>query len=88
MIQKDKIHKESFKGYEMENDLVYCPTEIFLTNTGIQNKLTWFQFDFFDMNRDKMLENVSKTYSLQKRVTYGLPISEKEYKDSKKTLLM
>ncbi|MDD3340742.1 MAG: hypothetical protein PHN72_00870 [Bacilli bacterium] len=81
LIQKDRMQKETIKGYILENDLVYCPTEIFLTNTGIQNKLTWFQFDFFDMDRDKMVENVSATNDLQKRLTYGLPISQSEYKN-------
>ena len=81
-----KIYLDKFEDYilallggykkSFEDDLT-CPTEAFLFENCKQS--TWETFDFYDSNKDKLLMNVLEKYpNFQKRLSLGLPITEKE----------
>lgn len=64
-------YKESFKEGS-------CPTEVYLSKTG--HEKMWREFDFYDSKFKRLLNNVSDEYSLDMRLSLGLPISKSEFK--------
>lgn len=60
-----------------------CPTQIFLNGF---NPLSWYKLDFYDLNNEQLMKNVTKKYTLDKRLSLGLPISYGEYKNTLKRL--
>lgn len=67
-----KGYRESIKDYNCT-----CPTEVYLAQNNIYE--TWKGFDFYKEDSQQILQEVSKEYSLSKRVSLGLPISNEEY---------
>lgn len=69
--------EEMIKGYDDALKQNKCPTEIYLNS--IKRKDVWKDLDFYDDDREKLLENVNNTYSKTKRLILGLPITQDEY---------
>ena len=64
-------------GYNYEKDII-CPTEFYFMNTGLEP--IWYNMNFYSSDRDRMLQNVQNSYSFEKRILLGLPISKVELK--------
>ena len=60
-----------------------CPTQIFLNGF---NPLSWYKLDFYDLNNEQLMKNVTEKYTLDKRLSLGLPIYHSEYKNTLKRL--
>lgn len=72
-FESASVMQEMLKGYQESFDCGQrCPTEAFLHYTGQEKILS--ELDFYSDNRKN-----DDDYSLQKRLTYGLPISFGEY---------
>lgn len=70
--------------YDEYTEKSICPTEAFLINTG--SKDFWKSMRFYDKDKNVLKKKVMKTYSLKKRMTYGLPIEPKKYELANKWL--
>ena len=72
-------------GYqEPWNDIKgICPTQIFLNGF---DPLSWYKLDFYDFNTEQLMKNVTDKYTLDERLSLGLPISHSEYKNALKRL--
>ena len=69
--------KSSLKGYIKVCDIVSCPSEIYFSMIG--NELIWKNLPFYSDKNKKIVKNTKKIFTLQERLTYGLPIDYKEY---------
>ena len=76
-IEKAVLFKESAKVYQSAKKEGGCPTQVYLEGTRQGN--VWTEFDFYDLNGEKLIENVSAEYDLGKRISLGLPISQDEF---------
>lgn len=68
---------ESPEVYQFARKEGFCPTQVYLEGTRQGN--VWTEFDFYDLNGEKLIENVSAGYDLGKRISLGLPISQDEF---------
>lgn len=66
------------RGFARSINYGMPPSEKFLTDMGLSE--VWQGFDFYDPNREVMLENAVKKHSLKKRLSLGLPITKEELK--------
>lgn len=73
-ILKEEYLIESLNGYL--NDI--CPSEIYLIKTELEN--IWRSMSFYDDNHNIMNEKVKKEYDIRKRLLFGLPIDNEEFK--------
>ncbi len=76
----NEMYKVIPNGYSKNifNDII-SPTEIFFKMINNQN--IWKNLDFYNFNRHKMLELVTNKYTLEERLTLGLPLSYDEIKN-------
>lgn len=56
-----------------------CPTKIFL---NWFNWSSWYDLDFYDSNICQLMKNVTEKYTLDERLSLGLPISHNEYENA------
>ena len=76
-LLKTELSFVQLNGYNYEKDII-CPTESYFMNTGLEP--IWYNMDFYSSDRDKMLKNVQNMYNFEKRILFGLPISNLEVK--------
>lgn len=69
--------KSLLKGYIKVCDIVSCPSEIYFSIIG--NELIWKNLPFYSDKSKKIVKNTKKIFTLQERLTYGLPIDYEEY---------
>ena len=69
--------KEKLNGYPNPWQIGICPTQIFLF--GVELEDVWKDLDFYNKKVKKLTKTVYSKYSLEKRLSLGLPISELEY---------
>lgn len=69
---------EMLRGYlEDRNKGSSCPTQVYLLGTR-QDKI-WYELDFYSEDYYQLLKNVSDQYSLDRRLSLGLPIDYDEH---------
>ena len=78
-LEKNLLISETLNAYPEAKKLGGCPSFVYLN--GIERKDIWESLPFYDEEKERLLENVTKEYSLEKRLTLGLPITSKEYKN-------
>ncbi len=76
-FENASLLEELLQGYEESYDLGICPTQVYLQ--GNDQSEVWSQLDFYHPNEQQLRENVHRQYTLNKRLTLGLPVSPKEY---------
>lgn len=69
--------KEKLNGYPNPWQIGICPAQIFLF--GVELEDVWKDLDFYNKKVKKLTKTVYSKYSLEKRLSLGLPISELEY---------
>ena len=70
--------REILQGYQLfSNNKIICPTYYYLLKTGKER--IWSDFEFYNKDDKKLLENVNNQFDLEKRMNFGLPISNLEY---------
>lgn len=69
--------EEMIKGYTDAWDLGICPTQVYLYASGQSN--VWDSLDFYDSDSERIMKKASDKYSLEKRLTLGLPVNYQEY---------
>ena len=69
--------KEKLNGYPNPWQIGICPVQIFLF--GVELEDVWKDLDFYNKKVKKLTKTVYSKYSLEKRLSLGLPISELEY---------
>lgn len=69
--------EEMLGGYQDAWEQGGCPTQVYLFGTK-QSKV-WTEFDFYSQESSQLMKNVSDKYSLDKRLSLGLPVSYNEY---------
>ena len=76
----NEMYKIIPNGYSKNifNNII-SPTEVFFKMINNQN--IWKKLDFYNFNRHKMLELVTNKYTLEERLTLGLPLSYDEIKN-------
>lgn len=76
----NEMYKIIPNGYSKNifNNII-SPTEVFFKMINNQN--IWKDLDFYNFNRHKMLELVTNKYTLEERLTLGLPLSYDEIKN-------
>lgn len=65
--------KSKIEGYSS----YLCPSEIYFDM--INSSLVWEAFPFYDSNKRRMVKKCKDIFSLDDRLTYGLPIDKREY---------
>ena len=78
-LEKNLLISETLNAHPEAKKLGGCPSFVYLN--GVGRKDIWESLPFYDEEKEKLLENVTKEYSLEKRLTLGLPITSKEYKN-------
>ena len=78
-LEKNLLISETLNAHPEAKKLGGCPSFVYLNGVGRKN--IWESLPFYDEEKEKLLENVTKEYSLEKRLTLGLPITSKEYKN-------
>lgn len=71
------LWEEMIKGYQESWSEGSCPTQVYLNATRQSDM--WSGFDFYSQSTDSLIKNVSKHYSLEKRLSFGLPVTNREY---------
>ena len=76
----NEMYKIIPNGYSKNifNNII-SPTEVFFKMINNQN--IWKDLDFYNFNRHKMLELVTNKYTIEERLTLGLPLSYDEIKN-------
>ncbi len=72
------------RGYQESWLDGFCPTQVYLVGTG-QSK-TWSGLDFYSQDYIQLFKNVCDQYSLNERLSLGLPINYEEYRETDDSL--
>lgn len=75
------LHDNMIKGYTGSWREFTCPTEEYLLSVGQSN--VWNDFDFYNEDSSKLVENASRKYGLYRRLSLGLPVKHSEYNSIK-----
>lgn len=62
---------------EDRNKCISCPTQVYLLGTKQDD--IWYELDFYSEDYYQLLKNVSDQYSLDRRLSLGLPIDYDEH---------
>ncbi len=80
-FMKASLLEFQLKAYTYKKGFVQNPTELYLYGTGQSD--IWRNFNFYDPNIARLVDKVREEYCLKDRLTYGLPITGDEYKESR-----
>ena len=79
------ILESKLRGYTFDKERIISPTIDYLISTDKSFALQ--KFEWFNKDSRACLKNVQSLFSLDERLTYGLPIDSSEFMESSKTLL-
>ncbi len=84
-FEKTSILESKLRGYTYDKGMIVSPTIDYLVSTG--KSLALQKFEWFNKDSRACLKNVQSMFSLDERLTYGLPIDSSEFMESSKALL-
>ena len=84
-FENASILESKLRGYTFDKGRIISPTIDYLISTGKSFALQ--KFEWFNKDSRTCLKNVQSLFSLDERLTYGLPIDNSEFMESSKTLL-
>ena len=84
-FENASILESKLRGYTFDKGRIISPTIDYLIFTGKSFALQ--KFEWFNKDSRTCLKNVQSLFSLDERLTYGLPIDNSEFMESSKTLL-
>lgn len=84
-FEKTSILESKLRGYTYDKGMIVSPTVDYLVSTGKSFALQ--KFEWFNKDSRACLKNVQSMFSLDERLTYGLPINSSEFINCSQTLL-
>lgn len=83
-VEQMYLLKEKIRGYSWKGIYMLPPTLVYLE--GTDNIEEWKHFEFYDENNEVLQRKVETKYTLEKRLTLGLPVRKEEYQKVKNSI--